>query len=184
MTCFKFSRNHWLATNNIIRMGSFSLDLRGSLVHCPAHSRISCEPKAGQLNIKVSKDEVCTTSLCHCSAVLMRKNLKQISNLKLLFQITLFFPHSPSMRHYWEPHFVLLMTLQVQGSCFRCAQTISTDWKCPSASQWGLCSSPGPSWRDNVDLPCCLSALLTRAFFCSLRHKVLFCRTFFHPAGQ
>lgn len=73
MTCFKFSRNHWLATDNIIRIGSFSLDLRGSLVHCPAHSRISCEPRAGQLSIKISKDEVCTTSLCHCLAVLMRK---------------------------------------------------------------------------------------------------------------
>lgn len=97
MTCLTL-KNHWLAANNITRIGSFSLDFRGSLVYSRAHSRISCEPRPGQF-VQGSG----TTSLCHCLAVLMGEKVWSRNSIwNSYFKLHIFFPHSPSMHHCWD----------------------------------------------------------------------------------
>lgn len=126
MMCFNFSRNHCFTADNMIRIASFSLDLRGPLVHSPAHSRISCEPGPGQLYIKVSKAEVCTTSLCHCLAVFMGKKSEAHIQFETLVSNYTFFSSFSQHASLLELHFVL-MTFQVKESCLMCPQTTSPD---------------------------------------------------------
>lgn len=149
-------KNHWLATNSIARIGSFSPDFRGSLVYSRAHSRVSREPRPGQM---VQGSCLHNLSMPLLGSPCGGKSLKQTSNLKLLFQITHFFSSFSQHASLLEPHFVL-MTLQVQESCFRKA---------------ALCA-PKPLFQtENAPLS------LSRACTPALDHRGEIMLTFFTP---